>query len=285
VLWSPSLDRAIVVFAPSISGDRPAVVLLDIGGTGPLLNLDSRLYNFVWKNDNTLWAQLMSANSNDFVRISLEDGSPGETVLRVPDLLGMVSGSFDASRKYFAFSGAGISPATRNIYIYDVQKQTTRQLTQDGKSVLPQWSPDGLWIVFVHTVDTASVEDQRELRAMRSDGAENHSLGITMPAPTFWLLDDSTVVAAVPAKIPEICKDRDSVVYLSQCYAYGDIISLNTIVKTSITSPAITSLIGEAMLGSFGFPRISNLTYIAAGKLLSFVDLRDNKLYAIQIQQ
>lgn len=283
-LWSPDLTRAVAVFTSPASGERPAVALYDMK-RGQLFNFDSRLVNFVWKDNNTLWAQVVSPDSNDFALISLESGVPGETVLRVPAHLGMVSGTFDASGKYFAFSGIGVSSATRNIYIYDIQTETTRQLTEDNKSVLPQWSPDGSWIVFTHIRDTAAVEEQWELRAMRKDGTENHSLGVTMPAPVFSFLDNSTVAAAVSAKIPEVCRDRNTVATLSQCYAYGDVISKNTIVKTSIANPAATPLADELILDSFGFPRVNNLTYIPAGRLLIFIDLRDSKLYAIQIRQ
>lgn len=285
VQWSPNLTRAIVYFELSPGAGSPAVALVKVTETERefnLINLDARIINFAWRRDDVLWGQLVTDDRNEFVRISLTDGTTLETALQIPGGVGWVASSFDRTGRYLVFSGVGFSPESRSIYLHDTERNTTTRLTTDGKSVLPIWSPDGEWIVFSYLTGSIETRDLKELKIMRRDGSEKRSLGVSLPAPQVAFISRDAIASAIAEKIPADCQAgilQDPM--RADCFSYGDAITGNIIRIINLASPELASSIGANSFRSFGFPRVMNPTRLQNRNLLAFIDLRDNKIYAI----
>jgi dipeptidyl aminopeptidase/acylaminoacyl peptidase len=66
---------------------------------------------------------------------------------------------------------------TSDVYLYDVEKQTTRRLTNDLLNVQGVgWSPDGKWILYENVIQPGPNYAGSVLHVVRPDGTQNREL-------------------------------------------------------------------------------------------------------------
>jgi serine/threonine-protein kinase len=59
----------------------------------------------------------------------------------------------DGQRVAVAVLGGGGS----DIWVYDIPRNTFTRLTSDARSIRPEWSPDGRWVIYISSSDTKAV--------------------------------------------------------------------------------------------------------------------------------
>lgn len=276
VKWSPSTKKAII-YQRSEAG-LPFELSIYNTETHSNTALNREFASLVWKDDDTIWANryLMPPENtqNTIVEIDANNGTVLRTVFALPQGLQRAVGTFSTDRSIFAFA-ENTATTPQDIFLYDLTSSITSKLTNGGTNVIPNVSPDGEWIVY-YKVDSPKGIVSAELRAMRTDGSDDHSLGIRTAQFVSLFVNSSTILALTSMEIPQDCQRMRSDY---RCYAYGDIIALNNIVAANVVRGTDGPLFTETEWGSFGFPRV--VAMLPVGSSLIFIDLRSNKLYIL----
>ncbi len=87
--------------------------------------------------------------------------------------------------------------STRDIYTIRPDGTDQRQLTDDGMSTRPEWSPDGRWIAYIH-----GAPPKESLIVMRQDGSEKRKLidRQVQVRDFWWSTDSSSLLATIETR-------------------------------------------------------------------------------------
>jgi TolB protein len=104
------------------------------------------------------------------------DGTGAEQLTNLaPTSFDLWAPNYSADRKKIAFC-YGVLDSSGNgpldVYVMDADGSNVTQITHDGVSCIPRWSPDGSHLVFAHIADTGV----GVIYVMRSDGSHRREL-------------------------------------------------------------------------------------------------------------